>query len=528
MSMSVGMYNGLSSLISINSQLSDLQSQALSGKKINSAADGAAIFLSAQAYNDRATRLKTTNDRLTSSLSILGGASTGLDKVKKLLQDTRSSLKSASESQAKQAASGIQKLQDTDPANTQFTMQFGLVAGNKNDALNVSDVNTALVTNNGAQAADRYVTIGVGANAQRLTQGAQLKFSAGGKDLTITIGATDNAGNQLTSGVADDDTHTTVYTINDLLSTLQNKLSITNTNSTVLPNANKADINAISTVFTYNGDSFGKDGYGATLLGTTKGVTVSKVTDGTTFNATAAVVLNLGNLITGTRAANNNQVTYTEDKAVVTAATGTSPQTVQLSGVQHNYKQAVAARDADSSRANAAKAYVKAFTTLNQYVADSSVSGINLLLNDSLKVNMSEKGNSELFQTGQIVSATGLGLADSSGNSVDVTANAFSQNYDNGVNGIGLLNAIDKIDSALKTLDSVGTQLASFTQTTANRKDFNTDMANLLGKAANDLTAADLTEVSTKTAALQVQQSFAQAILSTTKQSDQSMLQLLR
>jgi len=515
------MYNSLASLISINSQLSDLQTQATSGKKINSAADNAAIFLNAQTYSDRSTRINATNDRLTSALSTLNAGSTGLSQVKKLLQDTRATLKSASESQARQAASGIQKLQDTDPSNTQFTMQFGLqngaaAAGN----FNVTDVNTALAQNNGTLATDRYVTLGVGAAAQRLTAGTKLSFGAGGNNLNITIGATNADGTHVAPATADDATNITAYTIADLLSALQNKLNVSNTNSTVNTAANLSAINA---TFSYNGDSFAKDGYGNTDLTTPKGVTINKTTDGASYNAAAIAALNLTTAITSTRAANNNQVNYVEDKQLNTGTTG-----VQLYGVQHNYKAAVAARDADASRANAAKAYMKSFATLNQYVADSTVSGVNLLLNDSLKVNMNEKGNSETFQTGQIVSATGLGLADSSGNSVDVTVNNFATNYENGNNGVGLLNAIDKIDAALKVVDSVSSQIGFFTQTASDRKDFNTAMSKMLGQAANDLTAADMTEVSTKTAALQVQQSFAQTIMSNIKQSDQSLMQLLR
>jgi flagellin-like hook-associated protein FlgL len=50
----------------------------------------------------------------------------------------------------------------------------------------------------------------------------------------------------------------------------------------------------------------------------------------------------------------------------------------------------------------------------------------------------------------------------------------------------------------------------------------------LLNDTTNQLTAADMTEVATRTSALQVQQSFAQAILASTKQSDQSILQMFR
>jgi flagellin-like hook-associated protein FlgL len=84
------------------------------------------------------------------------------------------------------------------------------------------------------------------------------------------------------------------------------------------------------------------------------------------------------------------------------------------------------------------------------------------------------------------------------------------------------------LTAAQTTIQLGVAQVGQFQNTIQNRSDFNMSIISLLNDSANNLTAADMTQVSTQTAALQVQQSFAQAILSATKQSDQSMLQLLR
>jgi flagellin-like hook-associated protein FlgL len=208
--------------------------------------------------------------------------------------------------------------------------------------------------------------------------------------------------------------------------------------------------------------------------------------------------------------------------------------TSTIYGVQHNYKAATDARDADVSRANAAKTFKLAMATLNQYVRDSVSSGVNLLAGDALRVTLNEKGSSQLFQVTNAagaafpISATSLGLVDSVGNSPDVTINNFATNYENGNAGIGLMNAIDKLDTSINFITSAKSQVASAESIVSDRKDFNAGLITLLNQSSNDLTAADLTDVGTKLAALQVQQSFAQTIMANTKQSDQSILQLLR
>lgn len=540
MTMSIGMSQGLTSLLSINSEMAKYQVQATSGKKINSAADGLASYITARGFNDRSSRLSTVNDGISTALTSIKSAKTGLDSINKLLADTRATLKAASETQAKQVATGVTQGADTDPNNTQFGFTFGLKNGAANGGGNVANqtVDTALVVDDKGVAANNvYATLG----GQRLTHGTTFTFSAGGKTVDIKIGRTSTANGAETVGT-DSDTSVTVHTIGEFQTALREKLGI---DSALTNTANGLQFSA-----TFNGASFGRDGFGGTDLASKKGVAVALKAVGTAgaSNGTLGVPVgtfdfaagyNINNLLTNTRAANNNKVTYIEDVKLnsATPAAGTNSAVGDSStiyGVQHNFKAATDARDADVSRANAAKAFRSAMNTLNQYVRDSVSSGVNLLTGDALRVTLNEKGASQLVQLttagGAVltISASSLGLVDSVGNSPDVTYNNFAQNYENGNAGVGLLNAIDKLDTSINTISFAQSQVASATSIISDRKDFNAGLISLLNQSANDLEAADLTDVGTKLSALQVQQSFAQAILSNTKQSDQSLIQLLR
>ena len=120
--------------------------------------------------------------------------------------------------------------------------------------------------------------------------------------------------------------------------------------------------------------------------------------------------------------------------------------------------------------------------------------------------------------------ALGLGLVDGSGSPVDALGN-FNVNNENSP---GLMAAIDKVDAALNTVNAGTFQVSNFQAGIQDRKDFNTSIVKLLNQASVDLTGADATETAAKTSSLQIQQSFAQGILYSTKQTEQSLLQLLR
>ena len=90
---------GLVSLLDINSQMQEVQTRLSTGKKLNSAADGAVQWLTVTNFQNRIAGLQSVNDGLTTAISQIKSASTGLTSVRKLLSDTLGQLKDASTTQ---------------------------------------------------------------------------------------------------------------------------------------------------------------------------------------------------------------------------------------------------------------------------------------------------------------------------------------------------------------------------------------------------------------------------------------------
>ena len=436
MFISSNMLSGLTNLLDVNTELQRYQTQAATGKKINQASDGLAAFLTAQGFDSRSSRLQAINDGLTGVLSTVNAAKTGLDQIKKNLADLRSTLKSASETQAQQAATGVQQLSDSDANNTQFSFQLQARFG-KNPQTGVYGgqqtitADTALVQSNSSDADPAMNQSLVFIGNQAMRGGMTIKLSAGGKDWTFKIGITDATG---VYGAATDDDKvanlTTVYSVGQLLTQMRDKLGI-DTSMT----ANNATANVLAT---YTGPTFGKDAYGNTDVTKPLGVAVAVdyaagspgavTTNGNTtykdgygnhetwdFNGNAGY-MNVNAMFTQVRNANNNKVTYIEDQKTMKVGTAINKsfivpggnrttiektttnasyndiQSASFLGVQHNFKAAVDAKNADPARANAAKAYRQTVSSINNYVSDATASGLNLLYGNSLKVTLNEGG----------------------------------------------------------------------------------------------------------------------------------------
>lgn len=569
MYMSANMLSGLTSLLDVNTELTKYQTQATTGKRINQASDGLASYVTAQGLDTRATRLQMMNDGLSSVLSTVSAAKAGLDQITKTLTNLRSTLKAASETQAAQGAQGVMQLADSDPGNAQFSFTLSSRLGRK-DGTGAYATTGSLTTDtllyqaadSNTAPADTNSQVFLGGQAMR--EGLTLKFSAGDKTWSIKVGRSDTTG--VIAQPTDDapNSTTTVYTVGQLLSTLRDKLNI-NTNMSV--NFGNATVQA-----TYTGPQFGVNNFNGTDLTAPKRVTVAVdytaigPADGSNkkigYGAKETYdiydnkgYMNANVMFTSTRQANNSRVDYVEDQKklflgsnntektdfiqvtgnrfVIDKAnndTYNATQTATFQGIQHNFQAAVDAKTADPARANAAKAYRQAVVAINTIVSDSTTQGINLLYGNLLTATLNESGQSVDLQittpAGNALSftATRLGLVDGSGNAVDAARN-FATNND----GLpGLMTAIGKIDNALILTQSGSAQVASFQATLQDRKDFNSALVKMLNQSSQDLVGADATEVAAKTSALQIQQSFGQSILSSTKQAEQSLLQLLR
>ena len=503
MSMSVNMYSGLNALLSINSQLSSLQTQATTGRRVNSAADDLTAFLSSTTYSNRAKSISDVNTTLSNNLATISAAKNGSDQIRKTISDTISLLKDASQTQSYVLGTGgTDTVSDVGLTNVNSGTLTGLTdAGAANNNFNI---NTALVG----------VNFNLRIGNQAIKQGAiyTVRTATGSQTFKIQAAAEAVSGTGDGSNAAN---AAKVTTVGDLLNVLT-AAGININNRPASGTVNIANTNIQMSFAGNNGIQFTQN---------------AKATDGTTSDLTQMFV--------AARAkGGGNPAEWTADDvppASISGLTSAGNQQFTIIGQKHTLSGGTNGRTADIKRANAAAAFEAAVKTINQYLNDSSVSGVNLLNGEKIKVTFNEKGISLDVQllngtTPMQLSARGLGLVDSTTLASVDTVGKFANNFDNGDNGtgVGLMSAIDKLTNALTTVDLASSQVSTFHNTIQDRKDFNANFIKLLNSSANELTAADMSEVSTRAAALQVQQSFAQTMLSNTKQSDQSILQLLR
>lgn len=520
MTMSIAMANGLNALIGINKEMSDLQTQATTGKKVNGPADGLAAYLSSVGYSQRSERLQNVNDTLSNNLQTIKAAKTGLDSIRKTITDALDTLKAASQTQSFVAAAGqTDNPTGNSAGGTQIGFNFGAMLNGGAQQLNnaVLGAGTALVNPpqagaGGIGVAGAAITI----NGQKLVQGQVFKVN----NTSIRIAAAGDAaiGDGSGSSLAN---AKNVFTIGDFLGAVKEALGVNG--QFVNPPAAGANLNAF-----FAGANAGKIivALNNQAQGANNTITF-KQEDG------ADVALNL--LFAGARAKPAVPgATYDSDDQ-----TAVVNKQFTMNGNARAITGGTAGQAADARRASAAKSYKLAIDQVNQYLRNASVSGTNLLAGDILKVTFDEKGTSTTFQVQDAANnalkfdAASLGLVNAAtGLSPDLALN-FATNEDaaldaQGNSTLGLNAAINKLTNSLGVLSSGDAQVAQFQATVSNRVDFNKTIIGLLNDAGNALTAADMTQVSAQYAALQVQQSFAQTIMANTKQNDQSILQLLR
>lgn len=500
MSMSVGMAAGLNALLSVNSEMANLQTQATTGKKINSASDGLAAYLSAKGYSQRSERLQNTNDTLSNNLQTIKAAKTGLESIRKTIADTLDTLKAASQTQSFVAASNITDTATASNTNTQIGLTIQLFDTNGN-------YNAAAVTNNTNLVNPTNSTTGTSSlkiNGQQLAAGQVFSvngkfFRISGKDEVAPAGADGSSSDKATY----------VKTVGELLSTIRGSITNGSDNSNVFTNYASG----------YNSQRIVINGAGPISFAQSAGSAVS-----------------LATMFAGQRAkpVNPNANYTSDDQSQVNTTNGY--QSFSMQAMDHTLAGGTGGQTADARRTAAAKSYKLAIDQVNQYLRNASVSGTNLLSGDSLKVTFDEKGTSSVLQiqdgnnAALIYTSNGLGLSNATGGSDDTNQN-FATNDDSVAQGAtvtGLNAAMNKLTNALTNLNAGDAQVAQFEATVSNRVDFNKALIGLLGDAENSLVAADMTQVGARYAALQVQQSFAQTIMANTKQNDQSILQLLR
>ncbi len=182
-----------------------------------------------------------------------------------------------------------------------------------------------------------------------------------------------------------------------------------------------------------------------------------------------------------------------------------------------------ALNDANSGTllAGLATQYNEAIRQLNNFQQDASYKGVNFLTGSTtLTVNFNENASTSLVMSGFNATAAGLGI---SGGTATGSGSITTGDLDTAAE----LNGIETtLNSALATLRSRSSELASNLSVLTYHQTFITDMVNTLKDGATKLTVADTNEEGANMLMLQTRQQLGVTSLSLASQAAQSILRL--
>ncbi len=175
--------------------------------------------------------------------------------------------------------------------------------------------------------------------------------------------------------------------------------------------------------------------------------------------------------------------------------------------------QAAAGSGASAVRSDLASQFNDLLDQIDDLASDSGFNGVNLLggVTEDLSVTFNEDGTSTLTVDGVDVSASGLGLSDTTGDfASDAEINA----------------KISDLGDALSSLRSQASSFGSNLSVIEIRQDFTKNTINTLETGAANLTLADTNEEAANLLALQTRQQLSTTALSLASQADQNVLRL--
>ena len=481
------------------------QERLATGLKVNSALDNPLNFFTAKGLNNRATQLSALLDSMSNGIQTIQAANNGLTSITSLAQQLQSVVSQArADSTAAPVVAGAATkigLSNTSTAGGQLT--FALAGG---QAVSVSTVAT------GAPGA---TVTGASFN------GAAINAGANGS-ITITSGNINN-GQAINVAVTTGETAANVaLAINQAITAAD-----PTNGGHVWADATSGQVKL-----------FNDQGYQITVTdgaATAAGNTQAIFGAGPPLNSTAGVTpaLSISSLVA---AINGNSSLNTSVRASVDATTGgldlqnLTTASIAIKGATAGAVTGLATDNTlslaagtggglSSVRTSLLNQFNNLLTQLNQTATDAGFNGTNLLAGNTLKLNLNENGTSSVT----------IGTSDSNGN-------AFAINYTNlglatGTTGqFGSNAALDTLNvnvaSALTTLQSQASTIASSLSVVQTRQSFTNAMIGTLQTGANNLTVADPNQEGANLLALQTRQSLATTALSLSAQSDRNVLKL--
>ncbi len=157
------------------------------------------------------------------------------------------------------------------------------------------------------------------------------------------------------------------------------------------------------------------------------------------------------------------------------------------------------------------KQYTQIKSQIDTLASDSSYRGTNLLTGNTLSIEFSDKtGVAKLAIVGSTANSTGLSLTGTDWGTATGAAGSD----------------LASMDSALNTLRTTSSTLASNLSIITARQDFTTNMINTLQQGSDNLTLADMNQEGANMLMLQTRQSLGTTALSLSSQAAQSVLRL--
>jgi flagellin len=514
------MSNGIVLSSSIRSNLlslqntSDLQSltqnRLATGKKVNSALDNATSFFTAGSLNTRANDLNRLLDSLGNGVQTIKAASTGIDSIKKLVDNL-----SATARQALQAPSSF---------SSRATVTQSTALANAT----TSDIRGQIYTSAGVTGAVRQIT-----GPANIVGGTALNALIGGN--ALTTGDTLTVNGQTITVVASGASGNNQVNVGDTVTTLLGKIdAITGTGTASTVAGGQITLQTgITSDLTIGGTAATKLGFTAGTTARTNGgqpldgqtITVTVGTGGTaltkniTFGSSLKTLDDLNNALSSVgltasldATSGKLSITTTNQSASKSFVVAGAASTTLFGAASVASSNPVRGGTGATQRDSYVSDYNSLLKQIDTLAQDASFNGVNLLNGDDLTAVFNETNTSTLNIKGVIFNATGLSL------------NAItSSNFDDS----GAINAVlDKLGAATSTLSSQASKLGSNLAVVQTRQDFSKNLVNTLQIGADNLTLADVNEEGANLLSLNTRQQLANTSLSLASQAAQAVLRL--
>lgn len=535
------MASNLANLMSVNSDLGATQNRIGTGKKVNTAADNAAVYFKALSFQSKSEDLGTVNADITQALSNVSVADKALTSMQKNLEGTLQQIRDA-RAKAVNAVLSVTTAggqtyadaQQTGGANNQVLVRQRPAPGAA-----IADLNNAATFQEGDTFAMSIVDAQTGTTTTRFFRAAS--FTG---DTTSNKAVTGEVGEQAYDAFGGAAVNAQGAAI--LTSGLTEQAAL---NFKDLATLKKAMVQAFGTdAITVNvtPQATGTNKISFALASSNLSASFSQITnnDPTAANAAGAVAANRGatfdfNQLFGTFGALTLNAAGVQVVTQQSATTGASS-IANATGASYTYTgSSVAQQSVLEARRQAADAFRATIANLRSFVNDASLPGWNnLLKGEAMDVALNE--TREVRQTFSLAASNVFNPIGIRNNSVD-PANYFAAV---GISAAGVVTTanvngnfatdadmdavIAQSTTYLRSMRIAQSFLASQTTMLQSRKDFNAANISLLKQAVTDMTAVDMAEEATNLAALQNQQAFSTNNLAVTKQSEQSLIQLLR